>query len=367
LYLFLASTTSSDKGVSMKALIFPGSGVVELVDKPIPEAGPGEILIRVRVAGVCGSDLHFMHASAEEQRNSKLGTGLSRDPYTTPGHEITGTVEAAGAAVKNFRVGDRVVVHHYSGCGFCRSCRMGWDTLCKEKVVHSLHRDGGFQEFVVADAKDCLAIPEAMSFSLAAFVSCGAGTSFQALRRGELKSGETVAAIGLGPVGLSALLWAKSMGCRTIGLDTSATRRAFATELGVDDVLDPTAFDVREMMETVTARGGADVTIETAGNSSGRSLALDATRVWGTAVFVGFGGTCEFDAGPQIVQRQITIKGSWMFSLPTLMDALDAAVSGNIGLDRIITKTCSIDDAREAIEEFAAGASGKTVIEMPGA
>lgn len=348
----------------MKAIIFPGSGALEIVEKPIPEAGPGEIVIDIRASGVCGSDLHFLHASAEEQRHSKLGTGLDREPTVTPGHEIVGVVESVGPEVWNLKVGDRVAVHHYSGCGDCRSCRMGWDTLCPEKSVHALHRDGGFQEKVAAKAKDCVVIPEKMSFEQAAFIACGAGASFQALRRGEPKAGDSVAAVGLGPVGLSALLWAKSMGSPTIGLDISAERRAFAKSLGADLVLDPTEPDTIEKIHQFTHKGGADVTIETAGNSAGRSLALDVTRVWGTAVFVGFGGTCEFDAGPQILQRQLTIRGSWMFSIPTLMDAFNYADNNSVGLEKVITRTCSLEEAPQAILDFAAGASGKTVIVM---
>lgn len=346
----------------MKAIIFPGSGALEVVEKPLPEAGPGEIVIDIRASGVCGSDLHFLHASAEEQRHSKLGKGLDREPTVTPGHEIVGIVESLGPEVSSLCVGDRVVVHHYSGCGSCRSCRMGWDTLCAEKKVHSLHRDGGFQEKVAAKAKDCLVIPDNMAFEEAAFIACGAGTSFQALRRAEAKAGDSVAAVGLGPVGLSALLWAKSMGANTIGLDTSNDRREFAQDLGVDLVLDPAQTDVLERIDQFTHKGGADITIETAGNSAGRSLALDVTRVWGTAVFVGFGGSCEFDAGPQIVQRQITIKGSWMFNMPTLMDALNYSTHHDVGLERVITRTCSLAEAPQAILDFASGATGKTVI-----
>src|SRR5207247_8444891 len=103
----------------------------------------------------------------------------------------------------------------------CRPCRMGWDALCENKVVYTLGRDGGFQDKVTAMAKDCLVIPDGMSFTSAAFIACGAGTSFQAIRRGELKAGDTLAAVGLGPVGLSGLLWARAYGARTIGLDTN--------------------------------------------------------------------------------------------------------------------------------------------------
>ena len=347
----------------MKAVIFPGSGVVELVEKPEPELGPNEVLLGMRAAGVCGSDLHFMEASAEEQRHSKLGKGLDREPSVTPGHEMAGVIEAVGEHVTRFRVGDRVTVHHYSGCGACRSCRMGWDTLCANKEVYTLKRDGGFQDKVAVKEQDCVAIPDQLSFSDAAFIACGAGTSFQALRRGEVKAGDTVATVGLGPVGLSGLLWAQAMGCRTIGLDTNESRRSFAATFGVDHMLDPLNPDLLEQIDEITGRGGADVTLETAGNSPGRRLALDVTRVWGTAVFISFGGSCEIDAPQQLVQRQLTLRGSWMFSMSTLIDALQLAADREIPFSRVVTNRCVIEDAPEAILAFAAGGNGKIIIE----
>lgn len=347
----------------MKSVVFPGSGKIELVDKPVPEPKADEVIIAMRVAGVCGSDLHFLHASAEEQRNSTLGAGLSRDPALTPGHEITGVVDAVGDRVAHLKVGDRVAVHHYSGCGTCRSCQMGWDTLCAEKEVYTLQRDGGFQDRVAANAKNCVIIPDNVTFPVAAFVSCGGGTSFQAIRRSELKAGETIASVGLGPVGLSALLWAQSMGCKTIGFDINPDRRDFARSLGIEHVLDPADSSTLAKVSKLTGRGGADVSIETSGNVAGRSLALDALRKWGTSVFVGFGGTCNFDVVPQIIQRQINIRGSWMFSMSGLLDALDHVSRHDVGLEGVITKSCVIEDAPQAILEFAGGAVGKTIIE----
>lgn len=347
---------------TIEAVLFPGSGEVTLTTKPEPTPDTGEVLIALRASGVCGSDLHFMHASAEEQRHSTLGSGMDREPTVTPGHEITGVVESVSLGVTTLSPGDRVAVQHYSGCGSCRTCRMGWDTLCTRKTVYSLQRDGGFQDKVTIAAKDCVVIPDSMSFPTAAFIACGGGTSFQAIRRGELKAGETLAAVGLGPVGLSALLWGRAAGARTIGLDTNPDRRRFAEERGVEHTMDPTDPDLLDRIAEVSGRPGADVVIETAGNSPGRRLALDITRPWGTAVYVSFGGTCELDAPQQIVQKEITLRGSWMFSIPTLMDALQFAVDHEVDLGGVITTTCSITEAPEAIKAFDRGGTGKTVI-----
>lgn len=350
----------------MRAVVFPGSSRVELVEKPKPSPAAGEVLIAMRAAGVCGSDLHFMHASAEEQRHSTLGTGLDRDPALTPGHEIAGVVESVGDGVTALSVGDRVTVNHYSGCGRCRYCRMGWDTMCADKIVYTLKRDGGYQDFVAVRERDCTPIPDGLSFAVAAFIACGAGTSFQALRRTEIKAGDTLAAVGLGPVGLSGLMWGAAMGARTIGLDTNEERCAFARERGVDHVLNPLSESFAEDFAALTPRGGADAVIETAGNSPGRRLALDVARPWGTTVFVSFGDGCDLDAAQQIVQRQITLRGSWMFDMATLMDALEFADRNRVPLESIVTTRCTIEEAPAAILRFADGASGKTVVEWAG-
>lgn len=345
----------------VRAVLFPGDGAVTLTHKVVGEPGPGQVLLAMRAAGVCGSDLHFMHMSAEEQRNPTLGKGLGRDPGTTPGHEMAGVVEQVGPGVAHLEVGSRVAVQHYSGCGRCRHCRMGWDCLCEEHVVYTLGRDGGFQDKVITEAKDCLVLPDGMSYTTAAFIACGAGTSFQAVRRGELKPGATLAAVGLGPVGLSALLWGKAMGARTVGVDPVGERREFARGLGVDLALDPLEANLEGQIAGLSGYPGADVVIEAAGNSAGRRLAVRLGRLWGCVVFVSFGPGCELDPGPEIVQKQLTIKGSWMFSVSTMMDALAFAHRHDVGLERVVTDTCALEDAPSAIKAFEAGRAGKTV------
>jgi D-arabinose 1-dehydrogenase-like Zn-dependent alcohol dehydrogenase len=357
-----AQVMAHEPDQQVRAVLFPGDGEVILTTKMVSQPGPGQVLLRMRASGVCGSDLHFMHMSPAERRNPSLGKGLNGDPSITPGHEMAGVVEAIGAGVTSIRVGSRVAVQHYSGCGNCRECRAGWDCLCSNHVVYTLRRDGGFQDKVIAEAKDCIPIPEGLSYSSAAFIACGAGTSFQAVRRGELKAGQSLAAVGLGPVGLSALVWGQAEGARTIGIDPNPERAKFAEDMGVDLVLHPSDPDLIEKIESVSGYPGADVVIETAGNSAGRSLSLDVARNWGTSVFVSFGAGCELDAAAQIVQKQLTIRGSWMFSVSTMMDAMDYAVTRGVNLERLIGRTCSIEEAPEAIKEFEAGGMGKTVI-----
>ena len=281
----------------VRAVLFPGNGAVTTTEKVVGDPKAGQVLIALRAAGVCGSDLHFMNMSPDEQRNPSLGKGLGRDPGVTPGHEIAGVVEAVGPGVSHLQVGSRIVVQHYSGCGQCRHCRMGWDCLCEDKVVYTLGRDGGFQDKLLAEAKDCVLLPDGVTYITAAFIACGAGTSFQALKRGDLKAGATLAVVGPGPVGRSALLWGKALGARTVGVDPIQERREFAKNLGADMVLNSADADPAGQIGELSGYPGADVVIETAGNSQGRRLAVSLGRTWGCVVFVSFGPGCELDPG----------------------------------------------------------------------
>ncbi|MCG3776806.1 MAG: L-threonine 3-dehydrogenase [Nitrospira sp.] len=348
-------------GQSVRAILCPGNGRIELTTKMVGRPGPGEVLLDMRASGICGSDLHFMNLSPEDRRSEILGKGLDGDPSITPGHEMAGVVEAVGEGVTALWIGQRVAVQHYSGCGNCSECRSGWDCMCSKAVIYTLKRDGGHQDKVLAVARDCIPIPDGLSFTSAAFVACGAGTSFQAIRRGGLQAGQSLASVGLGPVGLSALLWGRVFGSTTIGIDPSSERRNFALSKGVDQVFDPSDPGMLETLLRETS-GGADVVIETAGNASGRSLSLDVARPRGTVVFVSFGGECFLDAPRQIVQKQLDIRGSWMFDVAAMMGAMEAAVALNVDLDGLITTTCEIDGGPEAIRAFAAGSNGKTMI-----
>jgi propanol-preferring alcohol dehydrogenase len=348
----------------VRAMLFPGNGDVELTEKVVGDPGPGEVLLAMRAAGMCGSDLHFMHMSPDERRHSPW-KGLDGDPERTPGHEIAGVVEEVGAGVTHLKPGDRVAVQHYSGCGFCRSCRMGWDFMCENKTVYTLGRDGGFQDKLLAAAKDCIPIPDGVSFTTAAFIACGAGTSFQAIRRGELKAGQTLLSVGLGPVGFSALMWGTVTGARTIGIDPVPERRELALSLGIGMALAPDDPELLDKIESVAGYPGADVVIETAGNNAGRRLSLEATRPWGTAVWIGFGPGCELDAVNHIIMPQITLRGSAVISVSAMMDALSFVARSGIDFDRAITHTCGIEDAPAAIKAFEAGGQGKTFIVWP--
>lgn len=348
----MPTTTTPTRTV--RALRFAEKERVAVVDAPLPEPGPGELILDVKAAGLCGSDLHYFHMTHEEMRHATQ----PRSPEMTPGHEIAGVVKAVGSGVSHPKVGDRVAVQHYSGCGQCESCRRGWDVHCERGArVYSLNRPGGCQDELVVTAKDCVVLPDEVSFPVGAFLACGATTAYQALRRSEVRPGETVVVIGVGPVGLAVLAWAKAFGLRAVGTDPSPERRAFAESLGYSGIHDAAGFDIEAVVP-----GGAHAVIETSGNVHGRRTATEVVKTWGTVVFVGLGPDFAIDPVPDLIMRQVTLRGMFVFSVPLMMEAVAEVGRLGVDLDPIITSVSSIEEGPRAFADFAAGSVGKSVI-----
>ncbi|WP_053382703.1 alcohol dehydrogenase catalytic domain-containing protein [Leucobacter celer] len=338
-----------------QALRFTDRHRVDIVEVDVDAPATGEVLIEVKAAGLCGSDMHYYHMTQEEMQQG----AQPRDPSISPGHEIAGVVTEVGPGVDFPSVGDRVFVMHYSGCGSCDFCRVGLHQHCKVDMgVYSRTRNGGMQERVIADAADCVALPDEIDFATGSFLACGASTAYCALKHANAKPGDTVLVVGAGPVGLAILAWAKALGLRGVATDMSLERIAFAKSLGYDEVFLGSAFDIEEVLP-----GGADVTIDTSGNRFGRDAAIAYARDFGTVVLVGLGGTLELDPVPDIILRQLTIRGLFVFSVPELMEASQKAVAHDVELSKIITRIAPLSEGPRAFADFADDAVGKFVLQ----
>jgi D-arabinose 1-dehydrogenase-like Zn-dependent alcohol dehydrogenase len=178
----------------MKGVVFLGDRKLELREFPDPTPGPRDVILEIKASGMCGSDLHIYRAPA--QASGAATGGIKRQAGVIAGHEPCGVVAAVGAGVseKEARVGERVMDHHYDGCGTCKHCRAGWTQMCLEgSVVYGSGGHGGHARYMKVPVSTLVPLPDALSFVTGAAISCGTGTAWGALRRLNLQGGETIA------------------------------------------------------------------------------------------------------------------------------------------------------------------------------
>ena len=199
----------------MRGAVFLGNRNIEIRNFPDPTPGPGEVVIKMRASGMCGSDLKFYRSPPGEAQKA-LGLGGDAEPFIA-GHEPCGEIVARGAGVseREAPTGQRVMNHHYVGCGRCKHCRVGWSQLCRAGItVFGVTGDGAHARYMKVPARTNVPLPEELSFEEGAAVSCGTGTAYGALKRLDVSGRDTLAVFGQGPVGLSATMLGVAMGAR---------------------------------------------------------------------------------------------------------------------------------------------------------
>lgn len=338
----------------MKAIVFLGERKLELMDVPDPTPGPDEVVIEIKASGMCGSDLHHYR-------------GPKKDTLNIAGHEPCGVIAAVGTGVPEAlaKVGDRVMDHHYSGCGVCKHCASGWSQMCLDgAIVYGGAGDGAHAKYMKAPAHTIVKLPDSLSFKTGAAISCGTGTAYGALKRVDLAGDETIAIFGQGPVGLSATQLAKTMGARVIALDISADRRALAKQFGADEVIDPMLNDVVDAIRELTHGEGAQKTLDCSSNPEARRAAVQSVRTWGTACFVGERGDVTLDVSNDLLRRQVTLVGSWTFSKNGQADCAEFVADRKIDVDSLFTHEFTLDQAEEAYKLFDTQTTGKGVFLM---
>ena len=334
----------------MKGAVFTGNRSLELQEFDDPAPGPDEVVVEIRASGMCGTDL-------KTYRSDK------GSPFIA-GHEPCGVVAARGSAVdpRDAPDGARVMVHHYDGCRTCSHCRTGWTQMCSQgSVIYGTTGHGGHAPYMLVPAHTLVPLPEALSFTEGAAVSCGTGTAYGALRRMALPGGATIAVIGQGPVGLSATLLAAAMGARVIAADISQARLERARAFGAAETIDASQGLTERLME-LTGGEGAPFVMECSGNADATLAALRATRAWGTFACVGMGAEATLDIDKDLIRRQITLVGSWTFSRELQRDCAAFCAEREIAVGDLFTHNFPLAEAREAYALFDTQTTGKAVI-----
>jgi threonine dehydrogenase-like Zn-dependent dehydrogenase len=257
-------------------------------------------------------------------------------------------------------------VHHYQGCTQCNHCRSGWQQLCQEVPVkvYGNNAHGGHAKYLRVPANTLVPLPDELSFTAGAAISCGSGTAYSALRRMNLSGSDIIAIFGQGPVGLAATQYAKAMGATVIALDISPQRLDRAKEFGADHVVNPGSNDPVAAIKDLTHGRYADLTLDTSSNPDARLNAIKSTKVWGTMCFVGEGGDVRIDVSPQLLRRQLTLVASWTFSNVIQADCARFSVEREIDVDKLFTHQWTLEQADEAYKLFDKQVDGKGVFLM---
>jgi threonine dehydrogenase-like Zn-dependent dehydrogenase len=343
----------------MRGVFFLGERELEIRDLPDPVAGPREVIVAMKASGMCGSDLTPYRAPKSQRTPDKLRVG---------GHEPCGVVVARGDAVGEDEapIGQRVMIHHYSGCGQCKYCRVGYSQLCLHgHLVYGSSAHGGHADYIKVLPSMLVPLAEELTFEEGAAISCGTGTAYLALKRLDVSGRDTLAIFGQGPVGLSGTLLGKAMGARIVVVDISLERLKLATEMGADVTIDARGTDPVEAIRELTHGEGADATLDCTGNPEARVNAVRSARIWGRVCFVGEGNTATFNVSPDIIHKQLTIYGSWTFSSVGQEECARFVVDREIPLSRLLTHRFSIDEAEAAYRLFNTQTTGKGVIMFP--
>ena len=342
----------------MQAAYLPGNSTVVLKEVDIPKPGHGEVLIKMKSSTICGSDIRCIY-------REHLGKGPEGYQNKICGHEPCGQIVEVGEGLRRFKKGDRVIVYHISGCGVCNDCRRGFMISCTSEYrrAYGWQRDGGMAEYMLAEEKDLVLLPDSMSYTDGAQVACGFGTTFEGLEKIGVCGNDAVLVVGLGPVGLATAMLAKAMGAdKIIGVDTVQSRMDIALEKGLCDEVVLSDAEALDKIIAMTGGNGVERAIDCSGNTYGRQLAIRATRKWGKIVFVGEGGTVEFHPSEDMLHAQKTIYGSWVTSIWRMEEVVERIVRWNIHPEELVTHRFTLDQASEAYALMADGKCGKVAI-----
>jgi propanol-preferring alcohol dehydrogenase len=326
---------------------------LEIQDRPIPEPGPGQVLVRIEACGLCHTDIHAAHGDWP----------VKPTPPFIPGHEGVGIVEKVGEGVTVRNIGDRVAIAWLGhACGSCRYCVRGWETLCESQQNSGYSIDGAFAEYAVADADYVVAVPEGVSSMDAAPLTCAGVTTYKAIKVAHIEPTERVAIFGVGGLGHLAIQYARLVGGTVIGVDIEDEKLALAVELGADHTVNARTTDVVAALEEL---GGVDVAVVLAVIPEVFEQAFASLRRGGRLVCVGLPPESEGPMSLPIfptVLKGISVIGSIVGTREDLAEVFALHAQGRT---RVIAETRKIDQVNESIEDVLAGrAPGRLVFEF---
>ncbi len=328
---------------------------LENQELPVPTIGERDILVRVRAAGICHSDVHY-----------RAGRSPVRPLPMTLGHEVAGVVEQIGAQVTSVKVGDRVCLHYNITCGDCYYCSTGNEQFCVKGLMLGHYTNGGYAEYIAVPARNAVPLPDEIPFEQGATLMCASATAFHALKKSQLKAGETAAIFGVGGLGMSAIQLARAFGALDVfAIDINEDKLRLATQYGAIPINAQHVEPVSEIRRRTQGKG-VDVALELIGLAQTMRQTVQCLGVMGRAVIAGIGDkTLEIDTYRELLGNEVQIIGSNDHLLQELPLLIEMARRHVLDTVRVVTRTVPLDAdainrALDALEQF--GSDIRTVI-----
>lgn len=336
----------------VKAEPAPG---LELRRLPVPEIGPQDVLVKVRAASICGTDLHIYRWDPWAQKRLRL-------PLVV-GHEFCGEIIETGRDVKGVKVGDYISAESHVVCGICDMCRTGRGHLCRNTRILGVDRDGCFAEYIAIPAANALVNPQEMPVEIATLQE-NFGNAVHTAFVVDLRA-KKVLVTGCGPVGLMAISVAKAIGARAVyATDISTYRLRLALSMGADAAFNPQETNVVETIKKLTEGEGVDVLLEMSGAPSALREGFELLKPGGEAALLGLPGRpIEFDLENLVIFKGLTVYGVIGRRLwETWYQVRGLLRSGAVNLKAIVTHKLPLEEFEKAFELMARGQCGKVVL-----
>ena len=344
--------------MTMKAVRLVRTGQpLQMQEVSRPHIGEGDVLVRVKAAGICHSDAHY-----------RAGVSPVASLPLTLGHEVAGVVEEVGSQVINVKAGDRVCLHYLVTCGDCYYCSAGNEQFCTSGAMIGKHRDGGYAEYISVPSRNAFSLPDEIPFEQGAVLMCSSATSFHALRKAGVKPGERVAIFGVGGLGMSAVQLARAFGALDVyAVDVDEKKLEVAEGFGAIPV-NARVGDPVEELQQLTRGKGVDVALEMIGLPLTMRQAVQSLAIFGRAVIVGITDrTLEIAPYSDLLMKEAQVLGAsdhLAQELPLLLEMVRRRL---LDLSQVITATIPLDAEviNQVLDRLERGEAGVRTVILP--
>lgn len=306
---------------------------LQMQDVPLPSVGEGEVLVKVRAAGICHSDAHY-----------RAGRSPVRPLPLTLGHEIAGVVEQTGPGVSTIQIGQRVCLHYLLSCGNCYYCSRGTEQFCTRGAMLGHYANGGYAEYVAVPERNAVPLPGEIPFEQGAILMCSSATTFHALRKSRLKAGETVAVFGMGGLGASAVQLAQAAGALDVyAVDINPDKLRLAEDYGAAPINARSGDPVAQILRQTHGRG-VDVALELIGLPETMQQAVQSLAIMGRAVLAGIADQpLEIHTYAELLGKEAEVIGTNDHLLEELPLLIELARRGRLDLSKVVSRTVPLD------------------------